>query len=238
SPPPASTHNVRRQTVPCRPDKPLNGRCRFSKESARTWPRERRCFSCHHQGLGVPAIAVARERGFRVDEEMLNAQVVAVRAQLASADAAVNLPANTNYIDDSLMLVALGSMRGARGLATDLEVHRLLGGQQVDGDWIPYPFRPPIEGSRVANTAWAIRALRLFTPAAREKRVQTAISRPREWLERQAPIDTQDLAMQLLALRWTGADQIASTRRLGSSSLCSAPTEDGARTTSLEFMSM
>jgi N-acyl-D-amino-acid deacylase len=185
------------------------------QESARTWTRERRCFSCHHQGLGVPAIAVARERGFRVDEEMLNAQVVAIRAQLPSSDAAVNLPANTNYIDDSLMLVALGSMRGARGLATDLEVHRLLGGQHVDGHWIPYPFRPPIEGSLVANTAWAIRALRLFAPAAREKQVQTAISRARQWLERQASVDTQDLAMQLLGLRWSGSasDHIAATAR-------------------------
>jgi ankyrin repeat protein len=187
------------------------------QESARTWTRERKCFSCHHQGLGLTAIAVAREHGFRVDETMLNAEADSVRAQLASADAAVNLPPNTNYIDDSLMLVALGAMGDGRGLATDLEIHRLLSGQHVDGHWNPYPSmaRPPLEGSVIANTAWTIRALRLFAPAAREKQVGVAVSRAREWIVRQAPAETQDLAMQLLALHWSGggSDRIAATAR-------------------------
>jgi ankyrin repeat protein len=185
------------------------------QQSGQTWTRDRKCFSCHHQGLGVPAIAVARERGFRVDEQMLDAQAVAVRSQLASPDAAVNLAANTNYLDDSLMLAALGSLGGARSLATDLEVHRLLGGQHAEGHWIPYPFRPPIEGSTVANTAWTVRALRLFAAVPRDREAQQAIDRAREWIERQAPADTQDSAMQLLGLRWSGArpDRIAAAAR-------------------------
>ena len=172
--------------------------------SAQTWTRERKCFSCHHQGLGVTAIALARERGFRVDEAMLNSEVAAVRSQLASSDASVNLPANTNYIDDSLKLVALGAIGAPRGPATELVVHRLLSGQHVNGHWIPYPFRPPIEGSPIANTAMSIRALRLFAPAARDTHVAAAISRARDWLVRQQPVETQDLAMQLLGLRWSG----------------------------------
>ena len=192
------------QPAPCRRGDAVERAIPLLQESARTWTRERRCVSCHHQGLGPIAMAVARERGFRVDEAMLRAQLGAVRASLASADASVNLPANTNYIDDSLMLAALGSVGDPRGLATDLEVHRLLSGQHVDGHWIPYPFRPPIEGSVIANTAWAIRGLRLFAPASREKQVDAAIGRAREWIVKQTPVDTQDFAMKLLALRWSG----------------------------------
>jgi murein DD-endopeptidase len=172
--------------------------------SAQTWTRERRCASCHHQGLGPIAMAMARERGFRLDESMLHAQLGAVRASLPSADASVNLPANTNYIDDSMWLAALGSVGDPRGLSTDLVVHRLLSGQHVDGHWIPYPFRPPIEGSPIANTAWAIRALRQFAPRSRATQVNAAIGRARDWLVKQTPADTQDLAMKLLALRWSG----------------------------------
>ena len=172
--------------------------------SAQTWTRERRCASCHHQGLGPIAMAMVRERGFRVDESMLRAQLGAVRASLPAADATVNLPANTNYIDDSLWLAALGSVGDPRGPSTDLAVHRLLSGQHVEGHWIPYPFRPPIEGSLMANTAWAIRALRLFAPPARAKQVDAAIGRARDWIVKQTPDDTQDLAMKLLALRWSG----------------------------------
>jgi murein DD-endopeptidase len=174
------------------------------QSSAQTWTRERRCASCHHQGLGTIALAMARERGFPVDESMLRAQLGAVRASLASAEASVNLPANTNYIDDSLWLAALGSVGDPRGLSTDLVVHRLLSGQHVDGHWIPYPFRPPIEGSLIANTAWTIRALRPFMPPSRAKQVDAAVGRARDWIVKQTPDDTQDLAMKLLALRWSG----------------------------------
>jgi murein DD-endopeptidase len=174
------------------------------QQSAQTWTRERRCASCHHQGLGPIAMAMARERNFRVDESMLRAQLGAVRASLASADASVNLAANTNYIDDSLWLAALGSVGDPLGLSTDLVVHRLISGQHVDGHWIPYPFRPPIEGSLIANTAWAIRALRLFAPPSRAKQVDAAIGRATDWIVKQTPLDPQDFAMKLLALRWSG----------------------------------
>ena len=180
------------------------------QESAHAWTRERRCASCHHQGLGPIALSMAREREFPLDEPMLRAQLDAVRASLASADSSVTLPANTNYIDDSLWLAALGSVGDPRGPSSDLVVHRLLSGQHVDGHWIPYPFRPPIEGSVIANTAWAIRALRLFAPPSRAKQVDIATGRARDWIVKQTPVDTQDFAMKLLALRWSGgrADQV------------------------------
>jgi ankyrin repeat protein len=185
------------------------------QSSAQTWTRERKCFSCHHQGLGVTALAVVRERGLPVDESMFNAEVAAIRSQLASSDASINLPANTNYIDDSLKLVALGAIGAPRGLATDLVIHRLLSGQHVSGHWIPYPFRPPIEGSLIANTAMSIRALRVFAPVASEKHIEASISRARDWLVKQKAVETQDLAMQLLGLRWSGggSDRIDATSR-------------------------
>jgi len=45
------------------------------QSSARTWFNERPCASCHHQGLGIVAVTLARDRGFRVDQSMLDDQV-------------------------------------------------------------------------------------------------------------------------------------------------------------------
>src|SRR6516225_9238187 len=47
------------------------------QEGAKTF-RERsegRCISCHHQGLILPTVALARERGFLVAEELERAEV-------------------------------------------------------------------------------------------------------------------------------------------------------------------
>src|SRR5262245_58268848 len=79
------------------------------QESAITWTRVAKCFSCHHQGLGLLTIAVARERGFRVDEEKFAAQVAVDRAQLAGPEVSVSLGNNVNHLDSALAMVALAA---------------------------------------------------------------------------------------------------------------------------------
>jgi hypothetical protein len=64
------------------------------QESAITWTRVAKCFSCHHQGLGPLAVVVARERGFRVDEAKFAAQVMAIRTQLAPPEVSVSIGTN------------------------------------------------------------------------------------------------------------------------------------------------
>src|SRR6266581_2045317 len=50
------------------------------QQSAQTWSKRAGCYSCHHQGLGMMAVTVARERGFPIDEKMLAEQIAAVRS--------------------------------------------------------------------------------------------------------------------------------------------------------------
>ncbi len=40
---------------------------RLLQETAETWTRQRRCFSCHHQGLASLAVDVARSQGYDID---------------------------------------------------------------------------------------------------------------------------------------------------------------------------
>jgi ankyrin repeat protein len=185
------------------------------QESARTWTSKTRCFSCHHQGLGATALALARERGFRVDEAKFTAEVAAIRAQLAPPEVSVSFPPNVDYLDDSLALVALAAAGVERDVATDREIYRLLSGQHVSGHWTPYPQRLPLEGSLFAQTAWTIRALRLFAPPGRETEVEARVARASAWLGRETPVETQDLAMQLLGFGWAGAasDRIQRTTK-------------------------
>jgi ankyrin repeat protein len=176
------------------------------QESAITWTRVAKCFSCHHQGLGLLTIAVARERGFRIDEEKFAAQVAVDRAQLASPEVSVSLGNNVNHLDSTLAMAALAAAGLQREAATDREIYRIVGSQHVSGHWTPFPLRLPLEGSFVSQTAWTIRALRLFKPPALQKETEARVARAMDWMGREKSfVETQDLSMLLLALGWTGA---------------------------------
>jgi hypothetical protein len=175
------------------------------QESAATWTRVAKCFSCHHQGLGSLAVAVARERGFRIDEEKFAAQIAFDHTQLAPPEVSVSIGTNVGQLGTTLALVDLAASGMPPDAATDRETYRILGSQHVSGHWTPFPLRLPLEGSFVSQTAWTIRALRLFTPPAFQKETESRVAHAMDWLSRQKLLETEDLAMQLLALGWTGA---------------------------------
>src|SRR5215204_1218039 len=43
--------------------------------SGRTWIRNASCVSCHHQALPAISVALAKSRGFRVDEDALRERI-------------------------------------------------------------------------------------------------------------------------------------------------------------------
>ena len=47
---------------------------RLLQNSAATWSQQRQCFSCHHQGLGLMAVALGGDRGFDVDRGRIREQ--------------------------------------------------------------------------------------------------------------------------------------------------------------------
>lgn len=200
-------------------DEPQSARARQAVEkvlpllqqSARTWLEKQSCSSCHHQGLGMMTVAVARERGFRIDEAMLaeqlakTARAVALQPSQSVRHLIYSLP-NSDYLGLSYALIGLSSGGLARSRDSDLVVHSLLGSQHVAGYWTPYPSRLPMEGSKFSQTATTIRALRLFTPPGRLADAQSHILRARAWLTKAAPRETEDLVMQLLGLAWSDGD--------------------------------
>lgn len=62
-----------------------------------------------------------------------------------------------------------------------------------------------MEESNIARTAWAVRVLKLWGPPARKPEFEKRIARARAWLLESKPRTTDDLAMRLLGLAWTGA---------------------------------
>src|SRR4029453_15665300 len=53
------------------------------QSSGRTWIEKSGCVSCHHQALPAVSVALARARGFRLDEEAARQRVQATLARFA-----------------------------------------------------------------------------------------------------------------------------------------------------------
>jgi N-acyl-D-amino-acid deacylase len=176
------------------------------QSSADTWLQRRACSSCHHQGLGLLTVAVARERGYTIDEGLVKVQMErTLRPPNNWMEKAVLGEISTNEtIGQSLRALGVGAAGGARGLETDAIVHLLAGKQHVSGAWPSGSHRPPHEDTAFTATASTIRTLKLFPPPNRQTEIKERIARARRWLESATPESNEDRVMQLFGLSWSG----------------------------------
>jgi hypothetical protein len=90
------------------------------QSSAKTWHEKRACFSCHHQGLGILAVAVARERGFNIDAEMLADEVRKSARPPGTRDRLLLREISFNeQITDGYIALAQASVRTPRTIRCD-----------------------------------------------------------------------------------------------------------------------
>ena len=105
----------------------------------------------------------------------------------------------------SLFLVALGAQRYSANALTDALVHDLAGAQRLNGSWSGISHRPPIEYTPISETAYAIRALRLYASPGKKAEVDGRIAHARDWLMTATPRHNEERVMQVLGLYWAGA---------------------------------
>ena len=92
-------------------------------------------------------------------------------------------------------------------LLTDALVQNIAAQQQLDGSWHDDGFaRPPMGEGAFADTMLAIRAITAYGPAGRKPELDARVARAAAWLASHTPATTDDRTMQLLGLRYAGAD--------------------------------
>lgn len=175
--------------------------------SADTWFEKRTCSSCHHQGLGLLAIAAAREQGFAIDTARLQNQVKRTSRMVPSwiERYVTGDPSINESIGQSYRVIGIGAAGYAPSEFTDAVVKLLAGKQQMSGGWPSYSRRPPLEDSEFTATAVSIRALRLYGRGPTAASVESRIARAQHWLLGARAVDHEDRVMQLLGLGWAGS---------------------------------
>jgi ankyrin repeat protein len=170
--------------------------------------RKSGCVSCHHQMLSGILVGAARDRGLQVDEKLAQEQLkAAITVQRPVQELTLQRVVQGGVpMTNTLFLVSLAAQKYPADTLTDALVHDIAGMQRMDGSWFGGGTqRPPIEYSPISETAYAIRALRLYASPGRKAEIDRRIARARDWLLRVVPQHTEERVMQALGLHWADA---------------------------------
>src|SRR5262245_12057108 len=179
---------------------------------------EGRCISCHHQGLVLGTVAVARERGFPIDENLARAEVDRVHgyyvrrqarymaaleqpAAAAQADPFGNFTVHAGY-----WLWGLAAEKQSADEALATMVRLLASKQWDDGRWsFTDTARAPMQAGDFTTTALAIFALKYYAAESEREQMYRRVNSAAAWLATTAPRTTDDKALRLLGLHWSTA---------------------------------
>jgi ankyrin repeat protein len=165
------------------------------------------CLSCHAQHFNGLAVAAAKTAGVRADYQLETTEAHATASLRGGIEQALyqiqDPPAGVDAQQLSLMQMAGSKL--APSLATDSLVHHIAGMQRKEGNWPNYGLqRPPLEDGPFSHTAMGIRALHLYMIPGRKAEFEERIAHAAAWLVHAKPITTEDRAMQILGIMWSG----------------------------------
>jgi hypothetical protein len=177
------------------------------QKSGMTSIQKSRCISCHHNSLTAMTVALARNKGVRVDDRLAREQLEAA-AQFAD-DWRVRLLNGFGIAGGadavSYLLLGLGADDHPADPATDLMALFLKQSQQPDGRWRISADRPPVEYSDVTVTATALQALQLYAPESEKLDYDMAVRKAGEWIFGTTVQSSEEHAFRLLAMTWANA---------------------------------
>jgi squalene cyclase len=186
------------------------------EKSNALYVKEKTCFSCHHQALPVFALAAARAKGFKVDEENLSAQLRYTAESLERGKKAYQegrgQGGRTATAGYALWTLETGGWKADETTAAVVDF--LIVDGKDKAPWSPPSNRPPSEASSFTATFLALRGLGAFGSADQKERAAERVEKARRWLVATEPKETEDRVYRLRALRQLGGDVEAARKEL------------------------
>lgn len=179
------------------------------QRSAKVWFQKTKCDSCHHQSITQVTVALAQERGFKLDRQKSAEQNhrIAEQGESARFKQFESTGAINGSSGFSFMLFGFAAAQMPKSDSTDATVYYLLGKQAMDGRWPSFSRRPPLEDSPFTTTAMAIRGISLYAPDYLRGDATRAIDKGYRWLSQTKPRSTEESVYQILGIIWSGKDR-------------------------------
>jgi hypothetical protein len=169
--------------------------------------KNRSCVSCHSNSLPAMTVALARQKGFVVNEAQakkeLGFAVATDMPYLEPMRLGSTIGGAANTVGYTLMGMAAAA-HPADAL-TDAHIHYLAIHQAPDGSWRNNSYRPPEEYSSLTTTAVVLRAIKLYSIPGRREEFEKRIASAKRWLLSAKAYSVEERSMQLNALADAGA---------------------------------
>lgn len=169
--------------------------------------RSRGCVSCHNNSLPAMTVALARKKGFAVNEEQAKKELgFAVATDMPYLEP-MRLGSTIGGGADTLGYTLMGMAAAGypADALTDAHIHYFSNYQLSDGSWRTTSYRPPEEYGAFTTTAVVLRAIKLYPIPGRREEFRDRIARAKRWLLAAKPSSQEERAMQLNALADAGA---------------------------------
>jgi squalene-hopene/tetraprenyl-beta-curcumene cyclase len=190
--------------------------------------KSRGCVSCHNNSLPAMTVALARKKGFVVNEEQAKKELgFAVATDMPYLEPN-RLGSSIGGSSDTLgyTLIGMAAAGYPADALTDAHVHYLSIYQSPDGAWKTNSYRPPEEYGPFSTTAVALRAFKLYPIPGRRQEFEERVSRAKRWLLSAKAFYLEERSMQLNGLADAGAS--ASERAPFVKALKAAQNQDGS----------
>lgn len=177
------------------------------------------CLSCHHEGLGRMATALAKDRGFKVDPALQQSQAGRLKGAttamlplhsqaLKSPEAMKQLPLieiNEVSAGYSWLLAGMASQKDSATPGTAAIASVLARLQSPEGNWSFSMPRVPMQSSLLTTTALSVKSLLAYAPKADVANTAKQVEKAKEWMLKSPAKVIDDFTFRLLGLKWAGA---------------------------------
>ena len=191
--------------------------------------KARRCVSCHSNSLPAMTVALARKKGFAVNEEQAKKELgfaIATDEPVLEPNRLGSSPIGGGSDTLGYTLMGMAAAGAPADALTDAHIHYMSLNQYPDGAFRNSSYRPPTEYSPFTTTAVALRSIKLYPIPGRRDEFKERVDRAKRWLLSQKASSTEERSLQLNALADAGAS--ASERASFVKALKAAQNEDGS----------
>jgi hypothetical protein len=202
--------NVSNQNDPAEIKKAINKSLALLQPSSHTFLENAGgCQSCHHTDLTAVNLSIAKEKGFTINDTILNEaldsnlNVIKYRkAPLSENDDPTAIVVTGGY-----QLWALWANQYKSNKVIELLLKNLMQRQTGEGCWVSPNPRPPLEYYSFTATALVLKAMQYYAPSSWQNEVLERTKKASSWLRNTIAETNEEKVFQLLGLTWTNGDK-------------------------------
>jgi ankyrin repeat protein len=191
--------------------------------------KARRCVSCHSNSLPQMAVALARKKGFAVNEEQAKKELgfaIATDEPVLEPNRLGSSPIGGGSDTLGYTLMGMAAAGAPADALTDAHIHFMSLNQHPDGAFKNSSYRPPSEYGPFTTSAVVLRSIKLYPIPGRREEFKERVDRAKRWLLSAKAFSTEERSMQLNALADAGASR--SERAPFVNALKAAQNQDGS----------